>query len=596
MSNGPTRILTFLGTSAYHPVAYRRTDNDRIVTRPARFVVNALLELFDDGPHHVAIFLTEDAEEVNFGKLKSEQETFRIPSTHKKIRIRNGSTADELRNLFGNVRAMLTSNAIDELEESQPPGQIILDVTHGFRIQPLLAMAAIAEVQNRWMRELEASGRTEVPRLRIVYGSYDPRNASHLPTFGDATWTPERRHAANKDASVVEEPVRIADLWELEEFLLQSDFSRAVDALLRFGRGDDLNRMLRDLDDAARVPGEADRAWLRDTARSIHAFSDALCLAQAPDLLQNKAPELLDRLDRVPPLMKAYPAAEDALQALKRQLERIALREDQSTVSPQSLEAYQHLAHWYLKLQRFAETMALIAEAEGVWAAAHQGQPIDTRPGTKGFSDQWRHNRTWIDRARMAVASEAHEGAAVSHDGAGARLDKAVRDVRNTISHAGFRDNIDDPAALRQTVEQAVSAFSTLAVPAGTIVDQGCATLPARLLFGVSGRSGEALEATDEAVDRETERLSAYKKAKDPMSLCEKAGRILEEVAKHHHIHSAWFGPLTTIEDMPLALELQRRGVPCHQWRVAGSPHEPIESRNGRWIEMPSASRLLGLG
>ncbi len=159
MSNDPNvnkkLLLTFLGTGKYEPCRYQFSDS--LSDEEAFFSVSLAEHL---KPDKVVSLQTEKAAEINGtaldGKIK------RLGIEHNVVTIPNGASEDELWQIFG-----LLTEAVD------PGCELHLDITHGFRSQPLLGFIALNYL--RITRKIRIGG--------LHYGAFEARKENIAPVF-----------------------------------------------------------------------------------------------------------------------------------------------------------------------------------------------------------------------------------------------------------------------------------------------------------------------------------------------------------------------------------------------------------------------------
>jgi len=117
----------------------------------------------------------------------------------------DGATSEARWQVFNKVARALRADAIDDLEDDEPDA-IVFDVTHGFRLQPMLGLAALAFVRSDEARD----GFRPTP-VRVTYGAFEARDAT----------------------------TNIAPIWDLTELMVAAEWNAAFDAFIRYGRADD---------------------------------------------------------------------------------------------------------------------------------------------------------------------------------------------------------------------------------------------------------------------------------------------------------------------------------------------------------------------
>jgi hypothetical protein len=374
--------------------------------------------------------------------------------------ISDGATEEELWGIFNAVLAALEDAPIHE--ETTRPQRILVDVTHGFRVQPMLGIGAVAFVLSEWAR-LQSDG---APEVRMVYGAWEARDAT----------------------------TQIAPVWDLTSFLTVGRWNAAIDAFMRFGRADDFER-LASLDatsqvDGARARGVANDAlatyrYGRDLGRAAREFADALSLARFRDLLSStwadagskkskkrtgaaaRLGELLDD-PRREELFVRLPLLRAPMERLREWARRL---EVPTTRGPAWHGALIELAKLYGSTERYSEQIAVIREGVVDRFAHLTGRDWAAEPGQPGYAKARKEVDTLLGRlARMPTAPGdtvrdrlAAEGLPTGNDVV-ACVDFSSRtvDPRNDIHHGGLRDQPLEAASLRDRLEKLMREFAEL--------------------------------------------------------------------------------------------------------------------------------------
>jgi len=264
----------------------------------------------------------------------------------------NSQQESSLYQTFNAYRALLSHEALPHLGEEEPPEELIFDVTHGFRTQPIIGLAAALFTLQEWER-IELRG--HVPRLRVLYGAFEDKS------LGD-----DRR------------PV-----WDITPFLGLQQLNNALSDLIRYGRAEALGEAL---DDLSATP-TGDLAWLAALRESTRAVSDDLHLIRTRDLATQSAPrlaaEVAKALEHISAgeLKERWGMLEETLKALKSWSADFTLPPEapeglggDRLVSRDGLELMQRLAARYQALGSYPALLATMAEGWISYEALRQGR------------------------------------------------------------------------------------------------------------------------------------------------------------------------------------------------------------------------------
>jgi len=146
-----TVIVSFLGTGDYQETEYRFGESG-IKTR---FFPHAAKHFFPEAD--LFVIMTQKAFDTHHEALEKicKYQTISIP---------DGKTETEMWEIFSAMTEMVPVNPGDEL---------ILDVTHGFRSQPMLALAALSFIK----------AMKEVSVKHIIYGAFEAKTGDVTPVF-----------------------------------------------------------------------------------------------------------------------------------------------------------------------------------------------------------------------------------------------------------------------------------------------------------------------------------------------------------------------------------------------------------------------------
>ena len=406
-----TRIVTFLGMGRPSPPHYTPTrytfDG---LTSPQTFL-HDIIDLqvgARSGDISLLVLGTESVRQRWFGEeslyldeLKQQGFGGLVPGF---VTLPEGKTEAERWEIFRRISTALSREAmtVGEPIESEAPGEILFDITHGFRSQSILATAAVEFVQSEWQRQGVGG-----PLIRILYAAFEAREEGVTPVW-DLTWL-SQAHAWN----------------------------RAVDGLMRYGRADELRTMLGRLQgqEVRKMRARGEKGGfpqLSGLGKQAGNFADSLTTTRIPGLLTRQGAGLHAQLQRsLPDVARLVPPLVPAMSKLA---EWTAALSCERVISLEGVRAAVALGEVYRQTQRFSELAALLREtAVTLWTVDSVEAPLE--PGEKGFDTQ-RHE---MDRALGACCWELIESGGASSSSA-VWLFQQVSELRNDIQHGGFRE------------------------------------------------------------------------------------------------------------------------------------------------------------
>lgn len=447
------RIIAFIGASELQSAQYEYDGRCHHETGPAMLALAANWSADGEASSTVYVLGTLDAQ-------KTWNDTRQLPDLRRRLEglnaglvlkpIPRGETTEELWKIFDTVAKLLSPGELKG--ESGFPSEILVDITHGYRAQGIIASAAVSFQQSEWQRQ--GLSARDTPVVRLLYGALDPA----------------------KDQC-------IHPIWDLSPFLSAASWNSALNGLIRYGRADELAVLAGD--EAQAMRGGDGAAAFEKLGKLTKLYADDLTLIRLKDLLTMSAMKLREFLasDEVIERLAARIAPlRGALATLRGQLDALQVPVDK-LLDLEGLRATAALVVHYGQLERFAEQSVVIREAMVTWLAHAKGAE-QVEPGM----DECKANREQHDKFYAGCASavtnfsEAPERItpewlrktepfkALTDDereamGPALRFIHATKDARNDIQHAGIRSKPAQSEALRGTLKRVAERFARLIYP-----------------------------------------------------------------------------------------------------------------------------------
>lgn len=382
------RLVTFLGTGNYSETVYRLAERPATGTS---YVCRALAELL--GPSDIVVLATEEAEQHHSDGLKEALRAANRPAP-RFVRIPLGENAHERWEQFRLLKDQVRGCV----------GPVVLDVTHGFRSQPLFAAAIVA-----FVRAIDETP----PELRVCYAAFEARRKNITP------------------------------IWEITEFIGLLDWAQALRTLLHTGRAqeaaEETERLGRAVAKAwAEAGRQGERPNLDTLGQGLRDFGADLETLRTGDLLlgrgtNSSAARLLNAARETKEhVSKHAPPLADILDRVAAMAEPIA-GADRDLSGPEGRKAVTALAALYLRLGRYLEAIATVREG---WVNLYAPKSALV-PAAANFDSRER---------------ERAERRANGHD----RTFQEVTDRRNDFLHAQYRPSAQKAADIAKTVENLV--------------------------------------------------------------------------------------------------------------------------------------------
>ena len=364
-----TTLVTFLGTGNYKKLRYL-WENRECSTR---YVAEALANLLN--ADSVLVLATKEAKSQHEDGLRKALEN----TKPRFISLPTGSTPDEMKRQF---TAFLDALNVPDEET------LIIDITHGFRVQPFLAATALAV--------LSAAGRLPGETF-IVYGAAPtpPKDGDPAPIWEITPFL----HRMNEAFGVI-------------TFLRTGDASLLVDALIKAD-----NNMRRRMQQQGKNPAECRS---RALIQALQRFSQELHLLRVPALTigiggrESSSAMLLQALDEyAQDARKEHPTLALLLHEIRENIAPLAC----DTLSdPKGWNALQQLAEQFFTWGRYAEAASVTRE---------------------GLVCLYAAGRDGTDAGKLLFSNDAREMAEKRFSSI--KENRQIASIRNTIVHCAFQ-------------------------------------------------------------------------------------------------------------------------------------------------------------
>ncbi|RMF43859.1 MAG: TIGR02221 family CRISPR-associated protein [Deltaproteobacteria bacterium] len=368
--------LSFLGTGNYQATTYVLGDR-RCTTR---YFCSAMAELFQ--PDRLCVVMTEEARDKHADALG------RVCS-FEPLLVPSGRNETEIWDLF------------ERLVEAVPENtSLILDVTHGFRSQPLLALTA----------SLFLTAARNVHIEGIYYGAWEARNT------------------ATNEAPIF-------DLTPLSNLI---GWSAATRLFVRAGDARPLGALLRQTHTASyKQPSSPYRSkYLSKAGFRLEELTQALALVQPLESVQSARhlSEVLHQLDedlQHLPQTRPFRLLLDQIQTRLTPLGG----DSQALFTREGFRLQSAMIRYYLRANQLQQALTLSREALVSWVTARQNDTSDPQI----IVDREYRKPAEEHLNERVLQTENHELTEDDPDYGLAILWGQLRDLRNNINHAGMQ-------------------------------------------------------------------------------------------------------------------------------------------------------------
>ncbi len=418
MAAHPLHLLTFLGARPLEETTYAWRELTYAASA-APLATTSFLK-----PRRVSVFLTKLARQTTYPAFEKEFRE-RFPAIIlQPVDVPSGRDEQELWTLFEKM-----VDAVLEAEERD----IALDITHGFRSLPLMAMLAAVYARSAFAVQIEA----------VLYGALDAAHDGQTPMF------------------------------DLSPMLTLLAWATAADRFNRTGDARYLASLLREQQRALAQRWKQQTARVRslsalnNLAGSLQEISQALRLIR-PHLAMQVVADLPRRVQQAEPVLQQASMAQPFMRLLEHiQRTYAPLALDDPGQQREALVKERTMVLWYAERELWPQAVALAREWLVSWVMAHLGL------GPETSTSERRRVEEFLNAEAEAFVTAKQEGRAfqpmflrgVPEAAAMLSLWKAVTNIRNDILHAGMRDAPEPPATLLKRIHKALVAMQKLPLP-----------------------------------------------------------------------------------------------------------------------------------
>ncbi len=509
-SSGGRRLVTFLGTGpegGYSEVIYCWNTKEGAEKKQSSFVARALVDWVKREPvrpiTEMLVLGTDKSFEINGSKLDSAMAEVGLKP--KRVLVPSGASPEELWELFEVTKEALRF----------PGGEVLMDITHGFRTQPFFAAAVLF-----FLRAVD----DDMSPCEVVYGA---------------------------DANKTEDGTKIFEIWELTSFVELVDWALGLQMFLKTGRADEIAASTKELGRSLQknwyLNGkQGDKPELEILGKVLDKFSaDFQTVRTGALLLGNKGGEatartLLSAVKGVEKQVKlSCPPMADVLPQISSMIEGLQTDDLQSDDGHRALV---HLAKLYIQLGRYSEASTTLREA---WVTRYS-VPAAGVPGLPEYDAQ---ARTSAERRWLSIQEDEA---------------KDVSNYRNTLAHGGYSGNPTSSSKIKKGLERLI----------GILEEKGGEVSPAQeipsseaIFINLSNHpSADWPDAQKEAAIAMAPNLQDVTFPDvDPAATGESIMKLAKTITKElpeHATYAMVMGEHSLI--VPLVLGLKSRGIRCY--------------------------------
>lgn len=394
-------LISFLGTGNYQKATYTWPEVGAATTAYAPAALSALLR-----PSRVVVIGTDEA-------FNRHGEALRREIAFEEARIATRFDEAGAWEIFDTIARYVAEGE-----------HVVLDITHGFRSQPVVALAAA--------QFLEMARRAEVRHL--VYGVFRPEAG----------------------------PEGEAPLVDLREFLSLSRWTVAARQFVRDGRADALADLLGEIHERSyQMPGATRLRSVGPAGEALRSLTQALAVVR-PHEAAKWAKKATRKLEASQAELSGTPALSPLGVLLKEVIETIAPMQTEDIFSPQGLKAQAAMMRFCLRTGQLQQAVTLAREALVTHEARARGLdpkpvPRSARPSPTPAPESTETDpRHETERALGALVKRQEQREDLGDDADLAVLWDRLTKARNDINHAGMNPSPNPGDKLVRNVESVV--------------------------------------------------------------------------------------------------------------------------------------------
>jgi len=388
--------LSFLGLSDYEETTYVWEDE----TCTTKYMQEAVQELFS--PSQLFVAMTSPVREKHDGALRERL-------SYERLDIPNGQSEEEWWTVF------------EKISTSIPDGATLtIDITHGFRSQPLVVLAAALY--------LEAASDVEVEQ--IVYGAFDKNSES-----------PE------------------TEIHDLTSFLSLIEWSVAARQFLRDGSASSLATLMKEIQGTAhRTEAEVRPQHTSSAGAQLERFTESLSVVRPREVGEERASKLIDAIQSLPDDVERVPQLGPLSVLLDRIQKRVSPMQASTLFDKDGFAAQAEMMCFYLKTDQLQQAVTLAREA----MVSHRALQMGHSP--EPVSKEEEGGRQKAEDNLNALAHMPTEDRSTDEE-ALADLWSRLTEVRNDINHAGMRADPSPGTSLSSTARDVVEEVAAHVAP-----------------------------------------------------------------------------------------------------------------------------------
>lgn len=374
-------VLSFLGTGNYQEVIY--FDNSSKASFKTKYFTEALKHIYN--PEKVYLVMTSEAQAKQSAELSAK-------IIYEPIEIPTGKSTDEIWEMFSLIADSIPENS-----------ELIIDITHGFRSQPMLALSIAI-----FLRVVK-----NVKIKKIIYGAFEAKDENN-----------------------------IAPIFDITSFIYLIDWSYATDIFIKYGNGNLLSRLLTNIHEQVRIE-QHQFTNLKTFGSLLEKLTESLTFIR-PQEVSILGRDLPSKMDKVNEDIEAIPE----VKPLKFLFEKIPssfsslVLEDENIFSKAGFKMQTEMIKYYLETQQYVQAITLSREFIVSLVCKNLGLKFTKREDRVTAEDRLNEWNSFYSKGFKLEELPSKL----------ADLWGKIREARNDINHAGMRESTAPASKLKKNI------------------------------------------------------------------------------------------------------------------------------------------------
>ncbi|PIW70093.1 MAG: TIGR02221 family CRISPR-associated protein [Ignavibacteriales bacterium CG12_big_fil_rev_8_21_14_0_65_30_8] len=373
--------ISFLGIGNYQEVTY--SDKNAGINIHTKYFTEALNHIYK--PEKIYLVMTSDAQQKHSAELE-------LKIKFEPILIPTGKSTDEIWEMFSLIAESIPENS-----------ELIIDITHGFRSQPMLALSIAI-----FLRVVKS-----VKIKKIIYGAFEAKNEDN-----------------------------IAPIFNLTSFINLIDWSYATDMFIKHGSGNLLSSLLTNLHEQVRIE-QQQFTNLKTFGSLLEKLTESLTFIRPQEVSRygKELPAKLKKINYDIKQIQEVKPLQYLLEKIPRSFSSLVI-EDENIFTEAGFKMQAEMIKYYLETQQYVQAITLSREFIVSLVCKHLGLKFTKRADRTASEDRLNE---WTSFHSKGFQLEEYPSKL-------ADLWGKIRDARNDINHAGMRDSTAPASKLKKSI------------------------------------------------------------------------------------------------------------------------------------------------